>query len=276
MRKIISTTVLVLGVIFYAAASDGPDMYVKASSTLKGKLDRYRVQHLSDRTWATWCEGEKDDGIGTTITMEKLYSDMTLSKLYVKNGFGLRKYWKVNNRVKDITIENERGQEATVTLKDTADFQTVTVSPELKGSKFTLTIKSVYRGTKYRDTCISELSTDNVSFNDTDAFPEFKKLVISVKTRRHNLLLTLKSDGSISGQVPDGQCPISIDGDWTKRGKNIRINYYYTEDLNCGNLNATRLRTVGRSGTITLVSPSLDALREAQGREVWLQEIVEK
>lgn len=132
---------------------------IEASSSLKEGVNIYHAENLLDGNSRTsWVEGVDGDGIGEQlrILFERSTSDKpaVITAIEVINGF--TRNYKANNRVKEMTLSTDSGS-VTVTLKDSNDPQTVSFSA-LKGRTLTLTIDSVYKGTKYQDTALSEIS----------------------------------------------------------------------------------------------------------------------
>ncbi len=122
----------------------------------------YRAANLVDGNQATaWVEGIRGDGIGEWILVD--FGDlanpavMELRNGYTKNNDIYRK----NGRVREIEILTSAGESRTVSLSDTGSFQTVDLSGFEKMRWLQLRILSVYRGSKYRDTAISELRVLN-------------------------------------------------------------------------------------------------------------------
>lgn len=143
---------------------------VVVTSTLKEKSkadDFYGANNLYDGTWKSWGEGEKGDGINSKITY-KYNSKNNLNFVMIRNGYGELKHYYKNNRVKDIKITSGK-QEVLYTLRDTYLPQYI----ELNFSdcdEITFEIISVYKGTAYEDTCISEIRLMNYPTDQTFIF----------------------------------------------------------------------------------------------------------
>ncbi|QMV42781.1 NADase-type glycan-binding domain-containing protein [Cohnella cholangitidis] len=149
---------------------------IKASSELGS---RYGASRLLDGSLSTtWAEGSKGQGIGETVTIE-LKKNTSLAELRVMNGYMKSKETYGNNaRAKEILVEslirysaNEDYQWVSDTkyledkpydAKAVADGNLYSLSDQLayyEGEVKTikLTIRDTYPGTKYEDTCLSEL-----------------------------------------------------------------------------------------------------------------------
>ena len=134
-------------------------------------------------TETSWCENVPGDGIGEYIELsltEKVWG------LSINNGFtrlpvedwlfngkngetlfdrgvkddskGFKDYYSQNNRIKKLSLTNPEGRILyTLELKDQRDSQTfpgINLSP----GTYRLVIEEVYRGTKWQDTCLGEIT----------------------------------------------------------------------------------------------------------------------
>lgn len=151
---------------------------LKCSSLLKG----YPVTNLLDKRIDTaWVEGSEGDGIGewVSININAVKDDRPVGMLY----FGMipgylksDKSWEENNRIKTalLVIETyvgyniKKGVEEyeypvlRLKFKDYKGLQVFDLldygaPPTFEPKRLWLIIEDVYKGTKYRDTCISEV-----------------------------------------------------------------------------------------------------------------------
>lgn len=142
---------------------------IESSSYLKPKSseypkDYYNVMKIDDGNEDTvWVEGVKGPGIGEWIKMwhinwtrEKKYC--VVNAVWIKNGYMKNKeLYYANNRVKKLRIEFSEGEQKVVELKDgVLDYQKIKLG-EIKTKWIKVVIIDVYKGSKYDDTCISEL-----------------------------------------------------------------------------------------------------------------------
>jgi hypothetical protein len=153
---------------------DKLDIKVNASSILKG----YPVTNILDRKIETaWVEGVKGDGIGEWFSLvihtEKKYSPSDITLFGIISGYlKSDKSWEENNRIKtallviktlspNYTKESDSFAVLRLQLKDLKEIQVFKVGRYQKYDSFTqkvwLIIEDVYKGTKYSDTCISEI-----------------------------------------------------------------------------------------------------------------------
>lgn len=130
---------------------------VTASSTLpKSKITSYLPSQIIDGDTATcWCEGVKGSGVGQSFTI-KFGKSLKISSLHILPGYG-----------KSVTayLENNSVRKAKIAFSDgtsfTADF-TKDYGFDLPVDKVTASLKftilEVVPGSKYNDTCVSELA----------------------------------------------------------------------------------------------------------------------
>lgn len=154
-----------------------------ASSVLPSRGDvTYSIENISDLNLNTaWIEGEKDYGIGVSIQFEFHYGDNEkYGSAYqfqgicvVFNGYcKSEKTWKENSRVKKLKVYIDNTPICYVNLIDTWRFQTFDISRYFvnstqrenqegkykikEGDVLKFEICEVYKGSKYKDTAISE------------------------------------------------------------------------------------------------------------------------
>lgn len=160
-------TSLVLAAILSLCASAFAEIVlpkeVHASSTLKDGKDggKYSAKNLCDCTWKTWAEGERGAGIGVSIVYE-FPGPMKFGQFHVRNGYGNAAYFFRNNRVKELEyFFDDSPKKYSMILEDTCDEQIFRISDAEEHSRITFTIKSVYKGTDFDDTCISEIAVQD-------------------------------------------------------------------------------------------------------------------
>jgi hypothetical protein len=103
-----------------------------------------------------WAEGEQGPGIGGKIEVE--FTRETDHVMVLNGAIDLsRRYlYKANNRLKQITIESESPRFVIeYNFEDIVQFHKINL-PQ-KTNKITITIKDVYKGIKWDDTCISAI-----------------------------------------------------------------------------------------------------------------------
>ncbi len=151
------------------------DIKAKASSILKG----YPITNILDKKLATaWVEGVNGDGIGEWFSLDihaqrkRSPSGITLFGIipgYLKSD----KSWEENNRIKTALLviktialsisdnEDDHYVILRLKLKDLKELQVFKVGRYQKydsiDKKVWLIVEDVYKGTKYNDTCISEI-----------------------------------------------------------------------------------------------------------------------
>lgn len=141
------------------AAANFSSWQASASSSLTENTGPHPAGFINDKDINTaWVEGSTGDGIGEWIKLSGA-GQQSLSGLKIINGYAKSSntYTK-NNRIKKIQIELSDGS---VLVKSLADgnmgYQTVSLDAPIKTDFVKISILEVYRGTQYRDTCLSEI-----------------------------------------------------------------------------------------------------------------------
>ncbi len=132
---------------------------VTCSSTLIEENNKflYDIDNIFDNDDNTaWVEGAEGDGIGEWIQFD-FDREYKINRIDLISGYSKsRSIFKANNRIKNLELLFSDGVKINLDLKDTMDLQKIKIEPHVtKSIKFT--IKDVYKGSKYEDTCISEL-----------------------------------------------------------------------------------------------------------------------
>ena len=143
-----------------AAGSDGFTS-VSASSTLNNS---HTAAAAFDGDAATsWIEGEVDDGINQTLTV---YADtpQKIKRICIYNGICISEEdFKRHNRVKECRITLGDGTLFSAELLDGLDYQPCVIEfpNPVETTQVTFTILSVYAGTTYSDTAITEIEFES-------------------------------------------------------------------------------------------------------------------
>ena len=116
----------------------------------------YRPKNLVDTDLKTaWVEGKPGNGEGENLVVE-LSGSRTVTAIQVMNGYHKNeKLFLANSRVHTAELQFSNGQQRTLTLADAPGVQTFEVG-EQKAEWVRFTIRTVYAGTKYKDTAITE------------------------------------------------------------------------------------------------------------------------
>jgi Domain of unknown function (DUF4424) len=133
-----------------------------ASSSLKA--DANRVGDLANPHFnpgfhsdLPWVEGAEGDGIGESLTLT-INQPVKATRLLIHNGYRKSKeVFQMNNRVKKLGVSVNGGAPFSAELPDEYDSEGwVDLPPDAGPVKtLNLAIEDVYRGTKFRDTCIN-------------------------------------------------------------------------------------------------------------------------
>lgn len=120
--------------------------------------NRYGAGNLFDANPSSaWVEGVGGQGEGQAIVLV-FDTPRAPSVLELVNGYTKSDdiYYK-NSRVRILEIASSAGEQFTLTLEDTQDWQSIRLPAMKESAWVALTIRGVYPGSKYQDTAISEL-----------------------------------------------------------------------------------------------------------------------
>ena len=109
-----------------------------------------------------WVDGKQNmDAIGEWLHFA-FYGKKTISTFAIVNGLGVVKgkwgnLYEANSSIKSAKLLYSNGESETVTFKKTNEVQSIALKKAKKINWIKLVIESEYPGTKYKDTCISEI-----------------------------------------------------------------------------------------------------------------------
>lgn len=149
---------------------------LRASSTLKDKYHTYSVDGIVQvyytGRWAKnnipWVEGKDGDGIGEYIEFDIVpvnASELSKINFHLINGYVdpvNPHFFTENNRIKTLLVETDTGEKKEIHFNDEVEITNFELLPETKHVK--MTIKEVYKGTKYSDTCLTSMSANFVTW----------------------------------------------------------------------------------------------------------------
>lgn len=120
--------------------------------------NRYGPGNLFDGDPATaWVEGARDDGVGEALVV-RFAQATEVSRIQLMNGYNKnRDIYAKNNRVKSLVLTASGGERFDVSMSDDGGWQTIELPQAISAEWISLEIGSVFRGSKYRDTAISEM-----------------------------------------------------------------------------------------------------------------------
>ena len=130
------------------------------SETYGDKSYVYTADKAFDNDMSTcWVEGSEGNGIGESITV--IFDDIyEINEISLWNGLCTNKeLFEKNSRLRIISVLISDGSSYDFECSDGWDNRNVSFSfdSEVATSSVTIIIKSVYEGSKYKDTCISEI-----------------------------------------------------------------------------------------------------------------------
>ncbi len=215
---------------------------IVSSSALSG--GNYSADNLCDYNLTTaWVEGASGDGIGEYVEFEvaenQRIDDIVIATGYQKSDALFAK----NSAPTRITISSGSYRE-TVDVKDEMGFQVIPITPVVSNGRVRVRIDAVRRGSKYTDTCISELHF----LQEADYRGKYKNTTISFAT----IYGSADAYGIITARDKSGAVK------WSKV-----ISGYMTE--------LTTLQAIGIKGNqfLYLQMGTIHALNPSNGREKW-------
>jgi hypothetical protein len=119
-------------------------------------LPEYAIDGTLVKAW-----GVHGEGIGEWIKIV-FPSVRTITRVGIVPGYTKShpKYgnlFRLNNRVKGVQLEFSDGSSVQFTFTDDERMQYINLDPPVRSQYVKITIKSIYRGTKWNDTLISEV-----------------------------------------------------------------------------------------------------------------------
>ncbi len=149
------------------------------SSKLKSeKNTNYFGNNLLDNKYDTaWIEGKSDYGIGEYVDYCFEHKPYGINKITIYNGYIKNKEtWEENSRVKKILVYLNNIPYVYLELKDSMRAQTFYLWNNSEDvNKIRFEIAEVYKGTKYKDTAITEI----IIFQGGLCFPASTKISLS-------------------------------------------------------------------------------------------------
>ena len=133
-----------------------------ASVSATSALSEYGMTHEASRVvdgdlTTGWSEGAEGQGIGESITLtfeeNSLVEGIIIYAGYQKS----EELYQKNSRPKQITLTFSDGTELIYELEDVNDAQIISFADGIAAESITITIDSVYEGTAYEDTVITEI-----------------------------------------------------------------------------------------------------------------------
>lgn len=108
--------------------------------------------------YRAWSEGAKGDGLGEWLEL-KTHRAMPLFGIRIQPGYGKSEHlFEANNRPKRVEVELNGEHRFEAILDDRDESQMVRVKGYAKPvERVRITIREVYRGARYRDTCVSDV-----------------------------------------------------------------------------------------------------------------------
>ena len=208
----------------WAAAADASVLKiadVSASSSYPEEDGvNYDVKNVKDRKQSTvWVEGESGSGLGSWVEVN-LGETKTVTGFRIWNGnWYSADFWGRHNRVKEVEVTLSDDSKHTFTLKDEMTPELIRFPKAVQTSSIKIKVKSVYNGSTFNDTCISEVQV-------VDDTPE---AFVPVANYNASSIYPADADGSYDpvnmadGLLDSMWCEGSKDGDGT--GEWVEFNF---------------------------------------------------
>jgi hypothetical protein len=148
-----------------------------ASSALSDSEGHYPAANLIDQTWRSWAEASKGNGVGEYFTLTHNGDGMYVAGFALKNGYGNLDYYGKNNRVKSFRIFIDGNYTETIAIKDSISFEQYVFKNPVVCKSVRFVIDSVYPGTDYNDTCVSEVALLTKTVSDRDFYENILRWV---------------------------------------------------------------------------------------------------
>jgi uncharacterized caspase-like protein len=137
---------------------DGTDTYCVSSRLKSQQKNSYGVASLLDNSnYTAWFEGKSNDGIGEWVLVD--FGELRkVDRLILKNGYNKNKeiYYK-NSRIRSMRLTFSNGRKHVIALTDDPGEQVFKIARNVTARWVKMTILSVKRGNKYKDTGLNEL-----------------------------------------------------------------------------------------------------------------------
>lgn len=142
--------------------------YCAWSSLAPQSGNDYGPDNLGDGDLRTaWCENAPGHGEGQAIAMV-ITGGSEFNELAIHNGYQKsQSIYKKNSRPRDVRLTSWDGVDMVATLTDRMGEQRIRLPRSFAYSQIQLEILSVYPGSKWSDTCITELHADFEAQNFT-------------------------------------------------------------------------------------------------------------
>ncbi|MBN2354283.1 MAG: discoidin domain-containing protein [Spirochaetales bacterium] len=184
--------------LFHATVAE-----VKASSFVVESVLAYGRYHplqaLDGDPLTAWNEGAKGPGIGEWIEID-FEKPVKADEIRLMPGYYDPAWYKQNNRIKSLEIALD-GKTMTAALTDGMDEKTIALNNEAAFSRMRYTITGVHKGTKYDDTCLSEI----------DFYLHKRKIELNTEAPKAKLAADDKQAQIASKDSPMGKMIVATD-----------------------------------------------------------------
>lgn len=215
---------------------------VTASSTLAPEAAYSAANLFDSRKEFVWVEGAASSGEEEILNFE-FNESIEITAIQIWNGYQRSEdHFSANARVRDFDFGVKGSPLTTYTLRDTKAGQKIELRTPAKGKLFTLKIKSIYPGLKYKDLAISDI----VFFQGNEPFVLRSSLPVKYQNQLRakvgnsqiKALLDRRISNRITEDIPDG------DVFTTNKSLLLRSDgtfVYYNENFSGGTLDVSTI-----------------------------------
>ncbi len=208
----------------------------------------YTGWHVFDGDPVTsWVEGQEGAGLGEGIALGfGVPLERKLQRIEIMPGFFHPSYWKANNRIKnlDVKARSITGEEITVQAEFEDVMKAQPIDIGLYGViSLEFTVKEVYPGDKWNDTCIAELKLfddgnreiiiDPKGLPGRIQLPQFSSAAFDYGDSYTATSFRLKADGTLSGkyeeEIEGHSTSLQIEGTWKFNPQKESLEFTYRE-----------------------------------------------
>ncbi|MBN1411380.1 MAG: hypothetical protein JW969_11095 [Spirochaetales bacterium] len=192
----------------------------------------YSVYNLFDGDpRSTWVEGNDGDGFGEDIVVT-FNTEVMIDAIEVMPGYFINNFYDENNKVKTLRVIADGMEADKLGFAEKMEPQMVKLKSALSAKKIKFVIEEIYRGTKWHDTCISEIAFWNGSSRIELGLDRLVKYVVGSYRLSPFSSLTLYLDQFGEGTRPAASFTLNKNGSITG---NLSAQAQYESPVVAGN-----------------------------------------
>lgn len=172
----------------------------------------YEPKNLTDgKSGTSWVEGDQGGGLGSWVELD-LGGSKTVKRIQVWGGMWYSsEYWARGNRPKALEVKFSDGTVTELAMSDTQAVQVLDLPKAVSTTNIRFKVKSVYNGSTWQDTAISEIQV----FDDGPADDVRPNTIVASTTAPADGDGNYEAMNVADGLVDTMWCEGSKDGDGT-------------------------------------------------------------